>query len=106
MEQSLKPTATPVTAFAEKAKSAPRYGGLVPPFCDEKKAWPLLRDTDGNLLNGKDTFKLDVPANTPAREFWSVIEYSMKTKGFVRNAEKVGLSTPNTMDMIVNKEGS
>jgi len=30
----------------------------------------------------------------------------MKTKGFVRNAEKVGLATPNTMDMIVNKEGS
>ena len=28
---SLKPTVTRVTHFAEKAKPAPRYGGLVPP---------------------------------------------------------------------------
>ena len=28
----LKPTATRVTLFAAKANSAPRYGGLVPPF--------------------------------------------------------------------------
>jgi len=32
----LKPTATRVTPFAEKAKPAPRYGGLVPPFYTEK----------------------------------------------------------------------
>jgi len=31
---SLKPTATRVTLFAEKAKPAPRYGGLVPPLYD------------------------------------------------------------------------
>ena len=31
--KSLKPTVTHVTPFAEKAKLAPRYGGLVPPLC-------------------------------------------------------------------------
>ena len=31
--KSLKPTVTHVTPFAKKAKPAPRYGGLVPPFC-------------------------------------------------------------------------
>jgi len=30
--KSLKPTVTHVTHFAEKAKPAPRYGSLVPPF--------------------------------------------------------------------------
>ena len=30
--KSLKPTVTRVTPFAEMAKLAPRYGGLVPPF--------------------------------------------------------------------------
>jgi len=30
--KSLKPTVTLVTPFAEKAKSAPRYGGLIPPI--------------------------------------------------------------------------
>ena len=29
---SLKPTVTRVTPFAEKAKPAPRYGSLVPPL--------------------------------------------------------------------------
>ena len=31
--RTLKPTATRVTPFAAKAKSAPRSGGFVPPFC-------------------------------------------------------------------------
>jgi len=65
-----------------------------------------LRDKSGELLNGQDTYKLNVPANTPAKDFWSVIVYSMKTKGFVRNAERVGLATPNTKDMISNEDGS
>lgn len=65
-----------------------------------------LRDSSGELLNGSDTYKLNVPANTPAKDFWSVIVYSMKTKGFVRNAERVGLSTPDTKDMIINEDGS
>jgi len=30
----------------------------------------------------------------------------MKTKGFIRDAEKVGLATPNTKDMIMNDDGS
>gem|GEM_PF-4096777 len=35
--KSLKPTATRVTLFAEKAKPAPRYGGLVPPLNGREK---------------------------------------------------------------------
>jgi hypothetical protein len=54
-----------------------------------------LRDANGNFLNGKDTYKLNVPADTPAEDFWSVIAYSMKSKGFVEDAPKVGRSTPN-----------
>jgi len=30
---------THVTPFAEMAKPAPCYGGLVPPFCDHKDGW-------------------------------------------------------------------
>jgi hypothetical protein len=65
-----------------------------------------LRDADGNLLNGTDTYKLNVPADTPAEDFWAVIAYSMKTKGFIKGAESVGRSSPNMADMNVNKDGS
>jgi hypothetical protein len=65
-----------------------------------------LRDRDGQMLNGTDTYKLTVPADTPAEDFWSVIVYSMQTKGFVSGAERVGLATPNLPDMQVNSDGS
>jgi len=65
-----------------------------------------LRDADGKQLNGKDTYKLNVPKDTPARDFWSAIAYSMKTKGFIRDAKRVGLSRREIDKMVVNKDGS
>ena len=40
---SLKPTVTRVTHFAEIAKFAPHYGGLVPPFCDLIKRKEIVK---------------------------------------------------------------
>ena len=65
-----------------------------------------IKDGSGSLFNGKDTYKLNVPKYVPAKNFWSVIVYSMKTKGFVQNAERVGLSSRNTDTMQVNEDGS
>ncbi|WP_170125897.1 DUF1214 domain-containing protein [Pelagimonas varians] len=65
-----------------------------------------LHDSDGNMMNGKDTYKLNVPADTPAEDFWAAIAYSMKTKGFIQGAESVGRSSPNLPDMNVNDDGS
>jgi hypothetical protein len=65
-----------------------------------------LRDSDGELLNGRDTYRLNVPADTPAEDFWSVIVYSLETKGFIKNAERVGLASTNIENMIQNEDGS
>ncbi|MCT8161487.1 DUF1214 domain-containing protein [Pseudoruegeria sp. SHC-113] len=65
-----------------------------------------LTDSDGTALNGEDTYKLTVPADTPAEDFWSVIVYSMNTKGFVAGNERVGLATPDLPEMQVNDDGS
>ncbi|WP_282153362.1 DUF1254 domain-containing protein [Ruegeria atlantica] len=65
-----------------------------------------LNDSEGAPLNGTDTYKLTVPADTPADDFWSVIVYSMQSKGFVTGNERVGLATPNLPDMQVNEDGS
>ena len=65
-----------------------------------------LRDSDGALMNGADTYRLKVPADTPAKDFWSVIVYSMKTKGFVEDAETVGLSSTGLEKMTKNADGS
>ena len=65
-----------------------------------------FRDSSGKLLNGKDTYRLRVPADTPAEDFWSVIVYSMKTKGFVKDAERVGLGSTSKESMAVNDDGT
>ena len=65
-----------------------------------------LRDNDGNLMNGTDTYRLRVPADTPAKDFWSVIVYSMKTKGFVEGVDRVGLSSKVIDTMKKNSDGS
>jgi hypothetical protein len=65
-----------------------------------------LRDSNGDMYDGNSTYKLNVPKDTPAKDFWSVIVYSMETKSFVRNVERVGLSSRNADTMQVNKDGS
>lgn len=65
-----------------------------------------LHDQAGDLLNGSSTYKLNVPANTPAKDFWSVIVYSMKSKGFIEGVKSVGLSSVNIDKMTKNPDGS
>ena len=52
-----------------------------------------LKDKTGDLLDGQSLYRLRVPKDVPASEFWSAIAYSMKTKGFIENAKLVGLSS-------------
>jgi hypothetical protein len=66
-----------------------------------------LKDADGELLSGKATYRLKVPAQVPARDFWSVIAYSKKTKAFIYNeADRVGLSSYDKSKMKLNGDGS
>jgi len=66
-----------------------------------------LKDGNGRLLSGKATYRLRVPAKVPARDFWSVIAYSKKTKAFIYNKTgRVGLSSYDKSRMKVNADGS
>jgi hypothetical protein len=65
-----------------------------------------LRDAEGELMNGEDTYRLNVSKDTPARDFWSAIVYSLKSKGFIEDAERVGLSSRGIDHMIKNDDGS
>lgn len=65
-----------------------------------------LRDSNGDMYDHNATYRLNVPADTPARDFWSVIVYSMETKSFIRNVERVGLSSRDAETMQANDDGS
>ena len=64
------------------------------------------RDQNDKLFDGTSTYRLRVPKDTPAKDFWSIIVYSMKTKGFVEGAPRVGISSKDLGKMKVNADGS
>lgn len=51
------------------------------------------------MVNGKVTYKLTVPKDTPAKHARSVIVYSMKTKGVVEGTNTMGLSSQDLAKM-------
>ncbi len=65
-----------------------------------------LRDSDGNLLDATSTYKLNVPRDTPAKDFWSVIVYSMETKGFFTANDIIGISSRDMETLNVKEDGS
>nr|WP_319948789.1 DUF1214 domain-containing protein [uncultured Shimia sp.] len=65
-----------------------------------------LNDSDGDALDFNTSYTLNVPKDTPAKDFWSVIVYSMETKGFIRDVERVGLSSRDAESMHINDDGS
>ncbi|MEF1273059.1 DUF1214 domain-containing protein [Vibrio campbellii] len=65
-----------------------------------------VKDSNGEMLDGESTYKLNVPKDTPVKDFWSVIVYSMETKNFIKGVDRVGLSSRNQDTMRVNEDGS
>jgi hypothetical protein len=63
------------------------------------------KDTDGDWLDGANNYKLHVPANPPAEEFWSITLYEVSTRTIIQNSqEKADLSS--RQDLTVNADGS
>lgn len=66
-----------------------------------------LRDKDGNLLSGKHTYRLTVPAKVPVKNFWSINLYSTKTKAFVFSEDNIPVSIDSYNDKVKkNPDGS
>jgi hypothetical protein len=65
-----------------------------------------LRDKTGALLDGSSLYRLRVPKEVPAREFWSAIVYSIETKGFIANASRVGISSYEKAELKSNPDGT
>ena len=58
------------------------------------------------MFDGASSYRLSVPPDTPAGDFWSVIAYSMETKGFIEDAETVGLSSLDAEKLQAHDDGS
>jgi len=65
-----------------------------------------LYDAAGQPLDGQTTYRLRVPEKMPARDFWSVIAYSFATHGFIKGAQRVGISSLILDQVDRNTDGS
>jgi hypothetical protein len=63
-----------------------------------------LQDAGGAALQGSETYRLRVPPNAPASQYWSMTVYDLETAGFIREAPRVAVdSYQNTQK---NADGS
>jgi len=63
------------------------------------------RDSEGNHLDGSHSYKLNVPANVPAKEFWSVCVYDTETRSILDTDRP--LSAVNSyMNLPINEDGT
>lgn len=64
------------------------------------------QDKDGNWLTGENTYKLHVPANVPAKQFWSSTVYDEKERQMIVNDEKSPDIAAGKQGLQVNADGS
>jgi hypothetical protein len=63
------------------------------------------RDKDGHALDGAKSYRLRVPPNPPARQFWSVTGYDIGTRSVILNKEGIAVRSSREA-LLKNADGS
>ncbi|MEN2399302.1 DUF1254 domain-containing protein [Flavobacterium sp. MC2016-06] len=64
-----------------------------------------IKDKNGNALDGSKNYKLNVPANVPIEQYWSVTVYNRKTHTLVRNMSRASRSS-QIPELVKNDDSS
>src|ERR1700680_3477506 len=63
------------------------------------------RDNNGHAFDGGKTYRLHVPPNAPAKQFWSVTLYDIETRILIQNKEQIA-DRSSRQDPVKNADGS
>jgi hypothetical protein len=63
-------------------------------------------DDAGNPFDGRKSYRLNVPANAPAKDFWSVVLYDPQTRSELQTGQPFPSKNNKRDKMIVNADGS
>ena len=79
----------------ERLRGAVYFLGYAPPLKLGKATFYLTswRDDHGQVYDGSRHYRLHVPPNVPAHEFWAVDVYDSETCAFIRKAPRVGVDS-------------
>ncbi len=64
------------------------------------------RDSNGDYLDGTKTYKLTLPPNIPAKDFWSVVLYDPQTRSMLQTDERFPSINNQTGNPEMSKDGS
>jgi len=66
------------------------------------------RDADENFLIGSNSYHLNIPANVPAENFWSLVVYDAETRSMINNGLQPlpAIRSLNSDNLIQNDDGS
>ena len=64
-----------------------------------------LRDADGDFLMGENSYRLHMPPNVPAGNYWGVVVYDADTRGLLNNGQPFP-SIASNQKLTLNKDGS
>jgi len=64
-----------------------------------------LRDAAGDFLDGGKTYRVNVPANVPVKQYWSGVPYDRATHTLYRDVPHVGVGS-QTKGLQTNADGS
>lgn len=66
-----------------------------------------LADAAGNPFDGAKTYRMKVPANAPAKNFWSVVLYDPQTRSQLQTGQPFpSKNDKRNTDIAVNADGS
>lgn len=64
------------------------------------------RDKQGHAFDGAKSYRLRVPPNPPAKQFWSVTLYDVDTRAIIQNKEQIADRSSRQPDLVRNADGS
>ena len=63
-------------------------------------------DKNGNFLDGGKRYRLHIPPNVPAKDFWSVVIYDPQTRSELQTGQPFPSKNNKRDNLIVNEDGS
>jgi len=63
-------------------------------------------DRNGQILYGEKNYKVTIPANVPAKDFWSMVVYDPQTRSELRTSQPYPSKNNKRDKLIYNKDGS
>ena len=64
------------------------------------------KDKEGNYMDGGKNYKLNIPANPPSKDFWSVVVYDPQTRSELQTGQPYPSKNNKRDELIQNNDGS